>query len=207
MKLLKYIYAILILLLLAGPSCGQDVGFGIVQAWSNHADLENPFGYTLSVSQSVQHDFDIRLEFSFLSNQRDYLESSPDNTGIIEDETNETINSRAQITAVGFSLLYNPVDWDRFDVIIGGGFSLNILNAQKVGIITGKTLPVHETTKLAFNLHSGLRWRRILQSSFGVYLNYCVGYLSQSRFMEDEVNPFNGDVNLTQLELGLLYSF
>ena len=196
-----------LLALFATPIRAQHIGFGIAQGWTDNPDLDAPFGFNMSLSQSFHPKFDLSMGVTLMSHRREYLEDPDGGAGFIEDGVVESIDSRAQLTSIGFMLLYNPLDWYQFDIMVGGGLSFNILDAQKVGVLTNQTVPVNETTKLALQLQGGLRWRTIMDSPFGAYLNYSLSYLGQSRFQEDMSNPFVENLNLSQLQLGLLYTF
>lgn len=207
-RLLKHIVLLMTLFALAWtPLRAQHLGFGFTQGWTDNPDLDTPFGFNMSLAQSFHPKFDISMDFTLMSHRREYLEDPEGDAGFIEDGVIEHIDSRAQLTSIGFLLLYNPLDWYQFDIMVGGGLSLNILDAQKVGMLTNQTLPVNETTKLALQLQGGLRWRMIMDSPFGAFLNYSLSYLGQSRFQEDVSNPFEDNLNLSQVQLGLLYTF
>ncbi len=205
---LKYIILLVTLFAFAvTPLRAQHLGFGFAQGGTDNRELKTPFGFNLSLAQSIHPKFDLKMDVTFMSHMREYLEDPEQEEGIIADETIEHIDSRAQLTSLGFFLMYNPLDWYQFDVIVGGGLSLNILDAQKVGLVTKETLPVNETTKLAFHVRSGLRWRLIKESPFGMYVNYSIGYLGESRFAEDITNPFSSKIHLSHLQFGMIYSF
>lgn len=206
-QLKNIILLIALVTLTSTPLRGQHLGFGFAQGWTDNPDLDTPFGFNMSLAQSFHSKFDLSMDVTFMSHRREYLEDPEGGAGFIEDGVIEHIDSRAQLTSIGFMLLYNPLDWYQFDIMVGGGLSLNILDAQKVGVLTNQTLPVNETTKLALQLQGGLRWQMIMDSPFGAYLNYSLSYLGQSRFQEDMSNPFVDNLNLSQLQLGLLYTF
>lgn len=187
---------------------GQEIGIAGSKSWTNNQDLENPLGFSLYLSQPLFQKLHVRVEFSRHTNQRKYIGITDEGGPVGNNSKTELIKSDAYINSIELSFICPIFETNYLNVNIGSGISTSSLDANKKGTETGRPIGVLGVNKVGLSLILQFETKQF--TSFQIYPNFLFRYKYLSpAFSEatDIENSFNNPFMLSELQIGLSYSF
>ncbi|MFH2048917.1 MAG: hypothetical protein ABIJ12_05690 [bacterium] len=199
---------VVILFVFSQDVFSQEIGILGSKSWTNNQELDNPFGFGLYLSQPLFQKLDVRVEFRRCTNQRKYLGKTYIDT--LGYSITEIIKSNSYMNSIELSFIYSILKFYSFNLKIGPGISANTLDADKKGKETGRSIGVLGVDKFGLSLLINLVTDEIasvpLHMNFLYKRNY-IGYIGPTRVATDIENPFKDFINISELQIGLSYSF
>ncbi|MCH7612885.1 MAG: hypothetical protein IIB45_05940 [Candidatus Marinimicrobia bacterium] len=204
---MKNILAIIVLISFVS---NQEIGIIGSKSWTNNQDIENPLGFGLYIAQPLFQKLHVRLEFSRHTNQRKYIGTTYDGGPVGYNSKTELIKSYAYINSLELSFIYSVLESKYFNLKIGPGINTNSLDANKKGMETGRPVAVLGVDKFGLSLLINIVTNELKFVPLRLnclYKRRYLGYIGATRVATDIENPFEDLIDISELQLGLSYSF
>lgn len=196
-------------LLFSSVASGQEIGVVTSKSWTNNKELDHPFGIGVYADQPLFHRFNIRVDFAYHRNQRQYVGRTYDYDWLFRmNETVELVKGYSFMKSGQVMLGYSILRLSKANIITGLGVSLNTLDSVLNGTETGRAVIVNEARK--FGYHWMLNVKMGLFSRFPIVFDVVFEHsrlAGPSTLCVDCVglNSFDNDISTSVLKVGISY--
>ncbi len=175
--------------------------------WSTYADLGNPYGISLSLSQPLVGKLDVSVIFAAYSRKTDYVGEIPKYgpPSPPEEHIIEIIENRGYLRSLELIFIYPALRFSRLEVGLGSSVSTNTVGARKRGMDSGRRL-TSEQDKFGLGFLLQIEVERITGLPLNLALVYKWKALSASGFYVDGDNTFSPAMQVSEMQLGVSYS-
>ena len=186
----------------------QNLGISISKINTNNYELENPFGFSISLSNKLIRNNYIKLEYIFNQNTRNFKGYIGNKFFInpFEQPIDEEIESKSYIHNLEFSFYYPFIKINENRFGIGAGLNTSIIDGLRKGYDSNKKQNLLDTDKFGYfvYLYSDIYTIK----GFPIHLNIVAKYkyLFSSGFATDIENTFNNKINIFELQFGIVYN-
>lgn len=196
---------VLFLVWLPALLSAQEIGLSASKLFTENYELQSPPGYALHIALHLSRRFQIRIEYNYHRNKREYLGRLI--TGFIsvppEQNPVQVIQSISKIRSYEFSGLIRAGQTSGLTIYIGPGLLNTRLDGKRTGDSTQETISLLGEEKWGLTFSILIESRPIASTPFFVHGNVKLKHLLGGSLATDVEQPFAGSIDFLQFQVGL----
>jgi hypothetical protein len=184
----------------------DELGLFVSQAWSNNAEVQNPFGFGAYFAKNVIGTFAVGISFERFSTERTYEGYTSEGLGF--NPVWEPIRGSVRTNTWKLRLSYFPFQYEFVSFGVGSSASTTSIDISKSGTQTGR--PVAEQGGQKFGVGFSLLIQATPMKTLPLIINVDVHrhFLGKSTAITTDVGtPVYGTITMTSIAIGIGYLF
>jgi hypothetical protein len=185
----------------------QEAGLYFSKSWIDNIETGNPMGYGVSFYLPVSIA-GVKFEYSQSESNRSYegqlvygFMVPPD---IVEDER---IESKFIIKSYELSAAFNElIEYKKFALNLAVGGSYDNFTTKRIATTSLQSADLSET-KYGFLYSISLSYKNLFNLPIKPFILFKQKFMYGTTHVTDVEQPFEGDIQLTQVQLGVYYLF
>jgi len=203
---MKLKWLVILVFLMPVLTSAQEVGVFITRIYSDNAEMENPFGLGVFFSKNISRSFIVGISCERFANERTY--DGYTCVGLGFDPVWEPIKSSVNTNILKLRLTGIPLQYEYISFGVGSAVSMTFISISKRGSQTGRSVPAQGGQKFGYGFSMLARVTPLKSLPLKINVEAQRDFLGKSKsFATDTENPFYGKIVLTNITIGVSYSF
>jgi len=203
---MKMKWLIVALFLMPHLTLADEIGLFVSQAWSNSAEVQNPFGFGAYFSKNVIGSFVVGISFERFSTDRAYEGYTSEGFGF--NPKWEPIRGTVRTSTWKLRLSYFPLQYEFVSVGVGSAASTTSIDISKRGSQTGRPAAEQGGQKYGVGFSLLIQATPIRSLPLTIDVDVHRHFLGKTTATATDVGtPVYGTITMTSVAIGIGYLF
>jgi hypothetical protein len=196
----------ILLILTSHLATADEFGLFVSQAWSNNAEIQDPFGLGAYFSKNVTGSFAVGISFERFVTQRAYDGYTSEDFGF--NPVWEPIRGSVRTITWKLRLSYFPLQYENISFGVGSAVSTTSIDISKSGTQTGRSVAEQGGQKFGVGLSLLVHATPIKSLPLIINVDVHRHFLGKSTSIATDAGaPVYEQIAMTSISLGIGYSF
>jgi len=201
------VHVLIIIAVTASNLIAADIGVIGAKTWTDDADIGDPEGLGIFVTDRVSEHFRLQLEYRYFRHEREVL-------GWITSQWQPVYGDPELLKSV---TTYNAFDADvlveiwrlgRFGIECGPGISMNNVSLKRISTDVNPTSDDRSVSRLGLSFTTRVSTRPVSTSPFRLNLSFKAKHIRADKTqLQDSWTPYEDGLGIYELSIGLAYIF